>query len=216
MLQDQKLGHYMHIPPRAVFFSQIFGSFIGVPVNYAVIRWVLNTKHEYLTGTDIDPLHQWTGQQLISDLTVATQYVLIGPKRLFTQDLFHPVGYGFLIGGVVPVILFALHRLFPRAKFNLWNCTIFFCALSTFYGNISTGYLSSIIGGYVVMHWAYRRRYETWARYNYILGAAFDAGFNFNILVIFLCFGAGRIIAMPNWWGNDDKNIERCFALERA
>jgi hypothetical protein len=29
MLRDQKLGHYMHIPPRTVFFSQLFGSFLG-------------------------------------------------------------------------------------------------------------------------------------------------------------------------------------------
>ena len=77
LLQDQKIGHYMHIPPRAVFFSQIFGSFIGVPINYGVIRWILNTKAEYLTGRRIDPLHQWTGQDLHNSLTVATQYVLI-------------------------------------------------------------------------------------------------------------------------------------------
>lgn len=39
MLQDQKIGHYMHIPPRLVFMSQVFGELIGVPINYAVMRW---------------------------------------------------------------------------------------------------------------------------------------------------------------------------------
>jgi hypothetical protein len=58
MLQDQKIGHYMHIPPRAVFFSQISGRFIGVPINYGVIRWVLNTKSIYLTGEVSDATHQ--------------------------------------------------------------------------------------------------------------------------------------------------------------
>lgn len=77
MLQDQKLGHYMHIPPRAVFFSQIFGSFIGVPINYAVIRWVLDKKGDYLNGTLEDLTHEWTGQSLTYSLTIATQYVLI-------------------------------------------------------------------------------------------------------------------------------------------
>lgn len=214
MLQDQKLGHYMHIPPRAVFFSQMFGSFIGVPVNYGVIRWILNTKHEYLSGIRMDPLHQWTGQQLITNLAVSTQYVLIGPKRLFAQALVHPVSYGFLIGALVPFLLFLLHWRFPRAKFNLWNCTIFFCALSTFYGNVSTGYISGLIGGYVVMYWAYRKRYETWAKYNYILAAAFDAGFNFNVLAIFIFFSAAKLVVMPVWWGNNKDNVERCFALE--
>jgi hypothetical protein len=86
--------------------------------------------------------------------------------------------------------------------------------LSNYIGNISTGPLSSIVGGYVVMHWAYRRHYELWARYNYILAAAFDAGFNFNMLFMFLAFGAGKLISMPEWWGNNQESPERCFALD--
>jgi hypothetical protein len=77
MLQDQKIGHYMHIPPRAVFFSQIFGSFIGVPINYGVIRWALNTKGEFLSGRETDPTNQWNGQLLSQYLTSGVQYVLI-------------------------------------------------------------------------------------------------------------------------------------------
>ena len=67
--------------------------------------------------------------------------------------------------------------------------------MSNFYGNVSTGYLSAIIGGFVVMYWAYNHHYDLWARYNYIFAAAFDAGFNFNMLFIFLVFGAGKIVS---------------------
>ena len=63
------------------------------------------------------------------------------------------------------------------------------------------------------MYWAFRYRYELWSRYNYILAAAFDAGFNFNLLLVFLFFGSGKIISMPKWWGNDKDSVERCFAL---
>ena len=132
---------------------------------------------------------------------------------MFAQALYQPLPYAVLVGALTPTLLYTLHRCFPRAKFNLWNCTIFFCTMSNFWGNISTGYLSGIIGGFVVMYWAYRHHYETWARYNYILAAAFDAGFNFNMLFIFLCFGAKKIITMPNWFGNNADNVERCFAL---
>ena len=221
----------MHIPPRLVFFSQIFGSFIGVPINYGVIRWVVDAKGEYLTGKAVDPTHQWTGQELTTSLFLGVQYVLVvslfpslhnlprlmqfqGPKRLFSEILYRPIPYGFLLGIGAPIIIYTLHRLFPRAKFNLWNSTIFFSAMSNFYGNISTGYVSAIIGGFVVMYWAYRHHYEFWARYNYILAAAFDAGFNLNMLFIFLFFGAGKIITMPLWWGNNAQSSERCFALD--
>lgn len=77
MLQDQKIGHYMHIPPKATFFSQIFGCTLGIPVNYAVVRWVLDSKRDYLTGKKADPTHQWTAQQLAGNLSSSVQYVLV-------------------------------------------------------------------------------------------------------------------------------------------
>ena len=66
-----------HCPPKTVFFAQWFGSLLGIPINYAVVRWVLNTKRDYLTGELVDPTHQWTGQSLASNLTMAVQYVLL-------------------------------------------------------------------------------------------------------------------------------------------
>lgn len=214
MLQDQKIGHYMHIPPREVFFSQIFGSCLGIPINYAVIRWVISTKADYLTGVNPDPLHQWTAQELASSQTLGVQYAVIGPSRLFAQSIFRPLPWAFLVGAGVPLILYGLHRLVPRARFDLWNFTIFCGGMAMFYGNISTGYTSAIIGGYVSMYWVYRKHFEVWKRYNYIVAAALDAGFNFAMLLIFLFFNSGRQISMPYWWGNSEQNIERCFALE--
>ncbi|KAI0185725.1 putative oligopeptide transporter [Xylaria flabelliformis] len=214
MLQDQKIGHYMHVPQRAVFFSQVFGITLGVPINYAAMRWVLNTKRDYLTGEIEDPAHIWTGQALAGYLTLGVQYVLIGPTKLFQQTQWKPIPYAFLFGAGAPAVIYLLHRLFPRAKFNLWNTTIFCSGASIFYGNVSTGYFSRFIGGFVVMYWAYRYRYQLWARYNFILAAAFDAGFNLNLLLIFLFFGSGKVVTMPNWWGNDAQNVEKCYALD--
>ncbi|CAG8956487.1 hypothetical protein HYFRA_00003873 [Hymenoscyphus fraxineus] len=140
MLQDQKIGHYI------------------------IVRWVLKSKFDYISGKLVDPAQQWTGQSLRSALTVGSQYVLLGPIRLFKGDLYKVIPYGFLLGAVTPVILYTLHRFFPRAKFNLWNSTIFYCTLSTWWGNMTSGPTSSIIGGFVVMYWAYRKHYELWAR----------------------------------------------------
>ena len=214
MLQDQKIGHYMHIPPRAVFFSQVFGQLIGIPINYGTIQWVLQAKGPYLTGEVEDPLHVWTGQSLASYNTLGVQYVLVGPARLFSQHIYQPLPWSFLFGALAPFLVYGLHRLFPHAKFHLWNVTIFSSAMSTFYGNLSTGYTSAFIIAAVSMRWLFRNRFEFWRRYNYLVAAAFDAGFNFNMLLIFLFFGAGKVVTMPRWWGNDEKSVERCFALE--
>ncbi|WBW72749.1 oligopeptide transporter 7 [Schizosaccharomyces osmophilus] len=212
MLQDQKIGHYMHIPPRAVFFSQIFGELLGVPVNYGCLRWVLNTKREFLSGEKKDPLHQWTGQSLVSYNTMAIQYVLIGPKRLFAEAMYRPLPYGFLAGALAPAIIYILFRLFPKGKFHLWNITIFCSTMSHFYGNLSTGYFSSFIGGTITNFYFYRYRHNLWRKYNYILGAAFDTAFNLAMLLIFIFFSAGKQVAMPSWWGNNSDSVERCFA----
>ncbi|KAJ5726535.1 Oligopeptide transporter OPT superfamily [Penicillium malachiteum] len=214
MLQDQKIGHYMHIPPRAIFFSQVFGTLMGVPINYAVMRWVMDTKGDYLTGKKTDPLNQWTGQSLRSSNTMGVQYAVLGPKRLFAESEMTPLPWSFLVGAVIPPILFIFHRYFPKLRIDLWNVSIFFGGLAMFYGNISTGNTSAIIGGYIVMYWAYRRHFEGWKRYNYLLAAAFDAGFNLNMLLIFFFFGAGKQISMPHWWGNNSVSVERCFAME--
>lgn len=212
MLQDQKIGHYMHIPPREVFFSQIFGTLMGVPINYAVIRWIMDTKGDYLTGVKTDPLNQWTGQALRTANTMGVQYAILGPKRLFEQAEMRILPYSFLIGAVIPPILFVFHWFLPKLRIDLWNVSIFFGGLAMFYGNVSTGYTSAIIGGYIVMYWAYRRHFEVWKRYNYLVAAAFDAGFNLNMLLIFFFFGAGKEVKMPSWWGNNPDSIERCFA----
>jgi OPT family small oligopeptide transporter len=216
MLQDQKIGHYMHVPPRTVFFAQVFGTLLGVPINYGVVRWVLNTKFAYLSGEKQDPLNQWTGQQIQSYNTMGVQYAVLGPQRLFSEHLFAPLPWSFLVGALIPPLLYLLHRRFPRWRVDLWNVTIFFSGLAMFYGNISTGYTSAIIGGYVVMYHLYRKHFEVWKRYSYMIAAAFDAGFNFNLLLVFLFFGAGKQIAMPNWWGNNADSVERCFALDSS
>jgi OPT family small oligopeptide transporter len=216
MLQDQRIGHYMHIPPRTVFFSQVFGSILGIPINYGVIRWVLSTKFDILSGAKPDPLHQWTGQSLVSSNTIGVQYAVIGPKRMFGADELRVLPYGFLVGAAAPLVMYALHRAFPKSKlkFHLWNTTIFFSGITVFYGNLSTGYFSAWLGGFIAMYWIFRHHFKIWKRYNYIVAAAFDAAFNFNMLLIFLFFGSGKSIKMPNWWGNNADNVERCFALD--
>jgi hypothetical protein len=206
----------MHIPPKAVFFSQIFGELIGIPVNYLCLRWILNTKGDYLSGKLVDPLHQWTGQTLNSYHTQAIEYVLIGPQRLFALDLYHPLPYAFIFGIICPIVVCMLYKSNPssRLSFNYWNTTIFFSSMSKFYGNISTGPLSQFIGGSVTNFYIYRYWPRLWANYNYLIGAAFDTGFNVSMLLIFMLFNSGAKLQMPYWWGNNEQSVERCFALK--
>ncbi|QBM90451.1 oligopeptide transporter, OPT superfamily [Metschnikowia aff. pulcherrima] len=212
-LELMKLGFYNHLPPKTVFLAQIMGEVIGVPINYMSFRWVLSTKWDYLVGNKTDPLHQWTGQAVTSYHTNAILYVVLGPLRLFLK--YPALPYGFLAGLVAPLLIFCLHKKFPRSKlhFQLWNTTVLFSTLSTFYGNVSTGFLSKFIGGSITMFYAYTYKHALWKKYNYVVAAALDTGFNLSMSFIFILVSLG--INAPVWFGNNPKSVERCFALEK-
>ncbi|KAG7867412.1 hypothetical protein KL918_002851 [Ogataea parapolymorpha] len=101
ILQDQKIGIYNDIPPKLVFFSQIFGDLIGVPFNYMSLRWVVKSKYDFLKGLKSDPMRQWTGQVLTNYNSNAIQYVVLGPKRVFEHYPYLPLG--FLVGSIAPL-----------------------------------------------------------------------------------------------------------------
>lgn len=213
-LELMKFGFYNHIPPRLVFLAQIYGELIGVPVNYLSFRWVMTSKWDYLVGKKSDPLNQWTGQAVQMYHTNAIQYVILGPRRLF--DKYPVLPYGFLVGLVCPLAVFLVHRRFPHSKLNfeLWNTTVLFSTLSHFYGNISTGYVSKFIGGTVAQFWAFRYRHRLWAKYNYVVAAALDTGYNLAMTLIFAMVSMG--VVAPHWFGNNETSIERCFALHET
>ncbi|KAL4881631.1 OPT oligopeptide transporter protein-domain-containing protein [Aspergillus karnatakaensis] len=212
VLEDQKIGHYLHIPPRDVVGIQIIANILALPINYGVMRWVLATKFDYVSGREKDPLGQWTGQEFASYNTAGIQYALLGPRKLFESDYYKPILWGFLAGAAAPVVFWLLHRKWPRARFDLWNTTIFFASAATFYGNLSTGPFTTFLVGTFTNFFLFRYRRKFWNKWAYISGAALDTGFNANLLFIFIFLGTTGA-KMVHWWGNNADSVERCFAL---
>jgi len=211
MLSDMKLGHYFHIPPRTTLFAQVWGIVIGVPVNYATILWVVNTKGSYLDGSLDDPNNQWTGQTVISLNNQGIAFALVGPKKLFNDPMYTILPYGFILGAVCPIILYLLHRKWPRARFDLWNIPIFATTMENFYGNISNYVFTWFILGSINHLWIKKYHYKFWKTYAYIAGAAADTGYNLNMLLLFIAFSAVKVTTAPKWWGNNADSVERCF-----
>lgn len=185
---------------------------LALPINYGVMRWVIATKFDYVSGQVTDPQGQWTGQDFASYNTAGIQYALVGPKKLFASSFFKPVLWGFLAGAAAPCVIWLLHRRFPRVRFDLWNSTIFFASAATFYGNLSTGPFTAILIGTVTNFYLYRYKRAFWNKWAYIGGAALDTGYNANLLFIFVFLGTTGV-SMVKWWGNNADSIERCFAL---
>jgi hypothetical protein len=41
-IQDQKLAHYLHVPPRATFRAQMLGCLLGSLVSIGIINWQMS------------------------------------------------------------------------------------------------------------------------------------------------------------------------------
>ncbi|KAJ7452719.1 OPT oligopeptide transporter [Mycena galericulata] len=209
LIEDQKIAHYMHVPPRDVIICQLFGSSVGLAD--ATMLWVLATRLDYMRGTKVDPNGQWTGQDLKSYNTAGIQYALVGPHRLFADARYKPLWYGFAVGAVAPLIVWLLHRRFKKTKFELWNTTIFFSNMSKYRGNISTGPLTQFILGFIWNFWLFRYRYAFWKMWAYITGAALPvSGYCHSPTFLTKKFSAAGA-TMPAWWGNNAISVERCF-----
>ncbi|CAG8734673.1 11977_t:CDS:10 [Gigaspora margarita] len=209
-IQDLKLGHYMKVPPRSMFTSQIWGTFVGIVVNYWAMKVIIDTKRIYLDGTEHDPSGQWAG--LLPELfnTASILWGLIGPAKTFGSDsIYNVLLWGFLIGGFLPIPFYLLHRKFPKAKFNFVNIPVILFGLTIFPQTIPnfliTGFIASFLSQYYAFHYK--------NKYNYAMSAAFDAGAQIMTMVLFICFTGIAQVPFPVWWGNDPSSQgEHCFS----
>jgi len=67
LVSDLKLGHYLKIPPRDMFKTQVLGTMLGCVINLIVVKFVLSENsgyRGYLDGSIVDPTGQWDGRKV--------------------------------------------------------------------------------------------------------------------------------------------------------
>ncbi|RIB06054.1 OPT oligopeptide transporter protein [Gigaspora rosea] len=216
-IQDLKLGHYMKVPPRSMFTSQIWGTLVGCIVNFWTMQIIIDTKRTYLDGTETDPSGQWTGYQSETFNTASIVWGLIGPAKTFgAGSIYNILLWGFLIGFFLPIPFYLLHRKFPKAKFNLVNTPVILFGLSYFPGPSTNFLITGLLVSFLSQFYAFRYKHAWWEKYNYVMSAAFDAGTQVMAIVLFICFTGIAQVQFPTWWGNDPTTqSEHCFDLNR-
>ncbi|KAG0212621.1 hypothetical protein BGX33_003436 [Mortierella sp. NVP41] len=185
LLADLKLGHYMKIPPRSMFVSQLWGTIVGGIFNYITMIAIIDAQRPYLDGTEYDPAGLWTGAGPLNSW---------GAAQIFGA-LFGYAYWGFLIGAVLPVILWALSKKFPSIKWQSINISIICGGMSAYPNGFITGITGSLIVAFVFRFWMYRYHKDWWSKYAFILSAALDTGGNGEF------FGIDRCGSSGNWTG---------------
>lgn len=200
-LQDFKLGHYMKIPPRAMFTAQIVGTVVAAMVYLCTGWWLLETIPN-ICEPDVLGESPWTCpyDRVFYDASVI--WGLIGPRRIFGDLGTYPaINWFFLGGAIAPVLVFVAHKLYPRQKWiTLINMPVLIGATGMMPPattvNYNTWILAGFISGFVVL-----RFYPTWwKRHNYLLSGALDAGVAF--MGVLLYFGLQMKDIGVDWWGN--------------
>lgn len=212
---DMKLAHYMKIPPKDMFLSQLIGTVIGCFVNLFVIRLVLDPAQGYrgfLDGSKIDPTAQWDGRKVRIFYSASIIWGAIGPIEFFSGK-YRTLFWFFLYGAVAPVIPWLLHKRWPRRYWKLIHFPVMLHGAGV-PPQVPTNIIMSGFATAWLSQWWARRKHPKWfARRNYVLASALDAGSSVNALCIFvLTITVLKVFPVGHWLMNPATDSEHCTA----
>ncbi|CAO0800669.1 unnamed protein product [Mucor circinelloides] len=216
LASDLKIGHYLKVPPRAVFMNQMLGTTIGCIFNYIVNHSVVSSQREVLlnpTGNNI-----WNGSTPQTINSAAITWGAIGPLNMFGPGTdYSIILWAFLIGFMLPVPFWLLHRHYPKIGFKYVNIPMVLIGLTQVPGS-ATSWITVSFVIIIVSQYYIKRRYRNWfVKYNYLISTALDSGTSLMVFIIAMgLYGGASGVShpFPTWWGNRDdlKYMDHCCA----
>ncbi|CAL4884795.1 unnamed protein product [Urochloa decumbens] len=199
-LSDFKLGHYMKIPPKSMFLVQFVGTIVAGTVNIGVAWWLLGSVKN-ICHVDESSGSPWTcpNDNIFFDASVI--WGLVGPRRIFGRlGNYGVLNWFFLIGAAGPIIIYAVHRIFPSQRWiPMINLPVLLGATAMMPPASTVNYNAWLLVGTIFNFFVFRYRKRWWVRYNYILSAALDAGVAF--MAVLLYFSLTMETKRIHWWG---------------
>ncbi|CCU98702.1 unnamed protein product [Malassezia sympodialis ATCC 42132] len=203
-VQDQKMAHYMKIPPRAVF-----ATLVGGVVQLAVQSWAFSNIEDICTDDQPEKFNCASNKVFG---TASIVWGLIGPANMFSiGKRYNSLMYGFLVGAIAPVIVWLLAKKFPKGRFHLINLPVIFTGTGNIPPATGVNYLAPIAVGFLTQYVWKRAHFKTWFKFNYILSAVLQGASAIAVVFIFfvLQYVHGSNDNAPNqkfynegWWGN--------------
>ncbi|KAG0450204.1 hypothetical protein HPP92_027046 [Vanilla planifolia] len=195
LLGDLNLGHYMKIPPRSMFITQLLGTIIAAGV-YFRTAWMLleggrtsATRANY-PGQSMDlPRRRCVLQRL--------HHMGFGwPKRIFGKlGHYWALNYLFLLGFLLPVPFWLLAKTFPKNKVLKYiHIPLIISGASAIPPAHTVNYITWGAVGIFFNYYIYKARKNWWARHTYVMSAALDAGVAFMGVLLFFALQSHHIV----------------------
>ncbi|KAI1084287.1 OPT-domain-containing protein [Whalleya microplaca] len=195
---DLKLAHYVKIPPRQTFSSQMVGTLISTFVSVGVLNFQMNQIPGVCT---VNAPNRFTCPGINTFFTASVLWGTVGPIKVFGRGgMYTWLLAGFPIGFVVPFIFYYMNKRFKKTWMRQMHpVAMFYGALSWAPYNMSYIWPAVPIAWY---SWVYlKKRYLAfWSKYNFVLSASFSCAIAVAAIIIFFSLQWSEITI--DWWGN--------------
>ncbi|KAK7685220.1 hypothetical protein QCA50_011583 [Cerrena zonata] len=203
---DFKLGHYMKIPPRPMFWAQIIASIVGLTVQLGVQTWMFANIPD-LCKEDQPNGFTCPGTQVFG--TASIIWGVIGPARQFSKgQIYYGLVFFFLLGAIMPIAGYLIQRRWPLSFAKYVNFPVIFNGVSYIPPANANNYVPWALVGFIFNYVIRRRHFLWWTKYNYVLSAALDSGVAISMVLIYFCLqfpmnGTIGANTIQTWWGNE-------------
>ncbi|KAI0035859.1 OPT oligopeptide transporter [Vararia minispora EC-137] len=204
-VSDLKLGHYMKIPQRHMFWAQLVATIIAGTTQLGVQSWMFSNIANFCTPGQADGFI-CPGTTVFG--TASIIFGVVGPARIFgTGAPYHPLTYFFLVGVLAPLIQYALHKTFKLNWLKYVNFPVLFTGTGALPPATPLNFVPWVIVCYIFNFVIRRRHFGWWSKYNYVLSAGLDSGFVIGTIIVFFCLqfprnGTIGESSILSWWGN--------------
>ncbi|KAJ6446569.1 small oligopeptide transporter, OPT family [Purpureocillium lavendulum] len=199
-VSDLKYGHYMKIPPRTMFWSQVVATSLSCFVQITVLNLALNNIDDVC---DIHQKDRFTcpGGRVFFSASVI--WGLIGPARMFSPGrIYSGLFIFFILGAVTPIVIHYLSKRYPKSPLKYAMAPLIFGGAGAIPPATPLNYFSWAMVGFVFQFWIKKRYFGWWSRLNFLTSCGLDLGLALATLFIFFAFTM-RGIEPPKWWGNN-------------
>ncbi|KAF4461559.1 Sexual differentiation process isp4 [Fusarium albosuccineum] len=199
-VSDLKFGHYMKIPPRTMFLTQVVATTFSCFIQIVVLNLALNNIEDVCEPHQVDHFTCPGGRVFFAASII---WGLLGPARMFSPgQVYSGLFAFFVIGAITPVIIYVLAKRWPRSPVRYLMAPLIFGGAGSIPPATPLNYLSWGIVGFVFQFWIKKRHFRWWTRLNFLTSSALDLGLALATLFIFFAFTLHGI-EPPKWWGND-------------
>lgn len=161
-VQDLKLGHYMKIPPKTLFYTQVAATVWGSLVEVATMNWALGTIKNVCTRAGADNF-SCPGARVF--YTASVIWGLLGPARIFSVgQTYGSLLWFFLVGLLAPVPFWYMARRRPNSWWKYVNMPVFFGGTGNIPPATPLNYLSFCIVGWIFNSMIKKKHPQWWSK----------------------------------------------------